>query len=63
MEAGGSAPDAIIGAWNKTAGYPGVFGDYSFSATNHNGYPQADVVMSRANSQRDGSFALAPGYS
>ncbi len=58
---GASTPDAIIGAWNKTTAYPGVFGGYTFSADNHNGYPQADVVMSRANSQRDGTFALAPG--
>ena len=59
---GASTPESIIGAWNKTMAYPGIFGDYSFSASNHNGYPQADVVMSRANSQRDGTFALAPGY-
>ena len=41
--------------------YPGIFGEYSCSPGNHNGYPQADVVMPRANSQRDGTFALAPG--
>ncbi len=58
---GASTPDAIIGAWNQTTGYPGIFGDYTFGPGNHNGYPQADVVMSRANSQRDGTFALAPG--
>ena len=60
---GGSTPDQIIGAWNKTTGYPGVYGDYTFSAQDHNGYPQGDVVMSRGNSQKDGAFALAPGYS
>ncbi len=59
---GASTPDAIIGVWNKTTAYPGIFGDYTYSAENHNGYPQSDVVMSRANSQRDGTFALAPGY-
>jgi len=58
---GASTPDAIIGAWNQTTDYPGIFGDYTFGPGNHNGYPQADVVMSRANSQRDGTFALAPG--
>lgn len=58
---GASTPDAIIGAWNRMTAYPGIFGEYSFSPDNHNGYPQADVVMSRANSQRDGTFALAPG--
>jgi len=58
---GASTPDAIIGAWNQTTDYPGIFGDYTFGPGNHNGYPQADVVISRANSQRDGTFALAPG--
>lgn len=59
---GASTSEAIIGAWNQTTAYPGIFGAYSFSPENHNGYPQADVVMSRANSQRDGTFALAPGF-
>lgn len=58
---GASTPDAITGAWNQVTAYPGMFGDYSFSPGNHNGFPQADVVMSRANSQHDGTFALAPG--
>ncbi len=60
-DSGASMPDAITGAWNQTTDYPGVFGDYSFDPGNHNGYPQAEVAMSRANSQRDGTFALAPG--
>jgi branched-chain amino acid transport system substrate-binding protein len=63
VEASGtSTPEAITAQWNATSGYPGIFGDYAFSATNHNGYPQQDVVMSQANSQRDGAFTLAPGY-
>ena len=40
----------------------GVYGDISFTPEQHNGYPQNEVVMSRANSQKDGAFALAPGY-
>lgn len=59
---GASTPEAIIAQWNATSGYPGIFGDYAFSPTEHNGYPQQDVVMSQANSQRDGAFMLAPGY-
>jgi len=58
---GASTPDAIIGVWNKTTAYPGIFGNYTFNPEDHNGYPQADVVMSRANSQKDGTFELAPG--
>ena len=52
---------AIIGDWNETKNYPGVFGDYTFTPEDHNGYPQDDVVMSQANSQKDGAFKLAPG--
>ncbi len=57
-----SASDAIVAYWNGLNGYPGMFGDYRWSPEQHNGYPQGDVVMSRANSQRDGAFSLAPGY-
>ena len=60
VESGGETNQAIIAAWNKVHDYPGVFGDYSFTVTDHNGYPQGDVVMSRANSQKDGAFVLAP---
>jgi branched-chain amino acid transport system substrate-binding protein len=60
---GQSTPDAIIGYWNTLTRYPGMFGDYTYTAAEHNGYPQDDVVMSQANSQKDGAFALAPGYS
>lgn len=59
---GASTPEVIIAQWNATKDYPGIFGDYTFSPTDHNGYPQQDVVMSEANSQRDGAFTLAPGY-
>ena len=59
---GASTSDAIVAYWNGLKKYPGVFGDYTFSAAQHNGYPTDDVVMSRANSQKDGAFALAPGY-
>ncbi len=60
VEAGGDGRAAIVAAWNKVQNYPGVFGAYSFSATDHNGYPQEGVVMSQANSQKDGAFVLAP---
>ncbi len=60
VEEGGDASGAIAAAWNKVHDYPGVFGAYSFSPTDHNGYPQEGVVMSLANSQKDGAFVLAP---
>ncbi len=61
-ETGSTEPDAFIGYWNKLSRYPGLFGDYSFTPTEHNGYPTEEVVMSAANSQRDGAYTLAPGY-
>jgi branched-chain amino acid transport system substrate-binding protein len=62
VEAGSSSSKDIIEYWNGLAGYPGYFGTYRFSPTQHNGYPTADVVMSEASSARDGTFRLAPGY-
>ncbi|MGI4955437.1 MAG: ABC transporter substrate-binding protein [Janthinobacterium lividum] len=61
VETSGDGPGAIVAAWNKVRNYPGVFGAYSFSDTDHDGYPQEGVVMSQANSQKDGAFVLAPG--
>jgi len=61
IEATGSTASAdIIGNWNGVQNFPGVFGAYSFSPTQHNGYPQDEVVMSQAKSQRSGAFTLAP---
>ncbi len=59
---GSSDEEAIIGYWNKLSGWPGLYGDYTFTTERHNGYPTSEVVMSLANSERDGAFTLAPGY-
>lgn len=59
---GGTAREEFINYWNTLSAYPGYFGDYTFTPTQHNGYPGKDVVMSEAASARDGAFALAPGY-
>jgi branched-chain amino acid transport system substrate-binding protein len=61
-ETGSSDSKEIIAYWNTLDPYKGYFGDYKYSATEHNGYPTADVVMSAANSAKHGTFALAPGY-
>jgi branched-chain amino acid transport system substrate-binding protein len=61
-ETGSSSPETIIGYWNTLHTYPGLFADYSFSPTQHNGFPTDGLVMSLANSERDGAYALAPGY-
>jgi branched-chain amino acid transport system substrate-binding protein len=63
VQATGSTENtAIIGYWNTLKASPGMFGDYTFTPQEHNGYPTEEVVMSVANSFRDGTYALAPGY-
>jgi branched-chain amino acid transport system substrate-binding protein len=61
-ETGSSDSAAIIGAWNTLTNYPGLFGDITFTAQQHNGYLTSEVVMSKADSSRMGAFELAPGY-
>jgi branched-chain amino acid transport system substrate-binding protein len=53
----------IVKYWNTLTKYPGYFGDYTFTPTQHNGYPTDEIVMSEAGSAKNGTFALAPGYS
>jgi branched-chain amino acid transport system substrate-binding protein len=52
----------IIAFLNSQGKYPGYFGNYSWSATQHNGYLTEEVVMSEASTAKNGTFALAPGY-
>jgi branched-chain amino acid transport system substrate-binding protein len=59
----GTEPAQVVGYLNKLKGFPGVYGDISFTPDQHNGYPDDEVVMVEANSLRDGAFNLAPGYS
>ena len=62
-ETGSSEPADIIGHWNTLKNYPGLFGNFTYTPEQHNGYQTSEVVMSKANSSRMGAFALAPGYS
>jgi branched-chain amino acid transport system substrate-binding protein len=63
IEASGSTDGpGIIAYLNSLAKYPGFFGSYTFTPTQHNGYPTEEVVMSEARSAKNGTFALAPGY-
>jgi branched-chain amino acid transport system substrate-binding protein len=59
---GGTAPEAIATYWNGVKGFPGVYTNYTWTPQQHNGFPDTDVVMSQANSFRNGTFKLAPGY-
>jgi branched-chain amino acid transport system substrate-binding protein len=62
VEVGSSSSEDIVKYWNSLTKYPGYFGDYTFTPSEHNGYPTEDVVMSAASTAKDGSFKLAPGY-
>jgi branched-chain amino acid transport system substrate-binding protein len=61
-ETGSSEAADIVGYWNTLKNYPGLFGDFTYTPEQHNGYPTNEVVMSAANSAHMGAFALAPGY-
>lgn len=58
-----SRSDAIIGYWNTLKGWPGLFADYTFTPSDHNGFPTNELAMSVANSEHGGAWSLAPGYS
>jgi len=58
----GPEPEKIVAHWNKLKDYPGVYGEYSFTPDEHNGYPDRQIVMVEANSLKEGAFNLAPGY-
>jgi branched-chain amino acid transport system substrate-binding protein len=60
---GGTESAGIIAYLNGLNKYPGYFGNYTFSPTQHNGYPTEEIVMSEASTAKNGTFALAPGYS
>src|SRR6476659_5050354 len=62
MKAVGPEPDKLVGYLNQVKGFPGVYGDITFTPEQHNGYPDEQVVMVEANSLKEGAFNLAPGY-
>jgi branched-chain amino acid transport system substrate-binding protein len=62
MKNAGTEPEKVAAYLNKLNGYPGVYGDISFTSEQHNGYPDQEVVMVEANSLKNGAFNLAPGY-
>ena len=62
QKSGSTDSDKIIAHWNTVKNWNGLYGHYSFSPTDHNGFHGDDIVMQRANSQKDGAFAIAPGY-
>jgi branched-chain amino acid transport system substrate-binding protein len=62
IKAVGTEPAKMVDYLNKMKGFPGVYGDISFTPESHDGYPDEEIVMVEANSLKDGAFKLAPGY-
>jgi branched-chain amino acid transport system substrate-binding protein len=62
IKSSGAEPEQIVSWLNDLKGYPGVFGDISFTSERHDGYPDDGIVMVEANSFKNGAFKLAPGY-
>jgi branched-chain amino acid transport system substrate-binding protein len=60
---GSTDAEGLVKYWNSLSKYPGYFGNYTFTPTQHNGYPTEEIVMSEASTAKNGAFALAPGYS
>jgi branched-chain amino acid transport system substrate-binding protein len=61
-QSGSTDSEGIIKYWNSLSKYPGYFGNFAFSPTQHNGYLTEEIVMSEASTAKNGTFALAPGY-
>jgi branched-chain amino acid transport system substrate-binding protein len=62
MKNAGTEPAQVVGYLNNLKGFPGVYGDISFTPDQHDGYPDDEIVMVEADSLKDGAFNLAPGY-
>jgi branched-chain amino acid transport system substrate-binding protein len=59
-KAGATTPSAIKGVFESTKDYPGVFAEYTWTATEHNGVPDKSMAANLANSFKDGCFMIAP---
>ena len=59
-KAGSTGPAAIQKALEDTKELKGVYATYSWSAQQRNGFPDHNIVMSIANTFKDGSFKPAP---
>lgn len=62
VKAAGDSPKDITAYLNKLKNWPGINATLTFTPEQHNGVPDAEVVMCQANSLKDGAFNLAPGY-
>lgn len=59
-KAGSTEAGAVKDALESTSDLKLAYADYSWTPENHNGFPDSGIVMSRANTFRDGGFQAAP---
>ena len=62
LKAAGTRAQDVVNHFQQVNRRPGVFGTISWTADQHNGFLDSEVVMCEVNSLRDGAFNLAPGY-
>ena len=60
-ESGSTDSAGIIAYWNTLSKYPGYFGNYSFSPTQHNGYLTEEIVMSEASHRQERHVCAGAG--
>lgn len=53
-------PQKIKDVLEHTSGYAGVYGTYSWSAAEHNGFPDSGMAMDSADTFNEGSYQAAP---
>jgi len=58
--AGSTDPAKIQKVLEATKNFPGVYGVYSWSDTQRNGFPDSGMIVNTANTFKDGSFKPAP---
>ena len=60
QQAKGTRPADVKQVLDGTKDFPGVFAEYTWTATDHNGVPDRSMVANVANSFRDGCYMVAP---
>ncbi len=53
-------PQKIKDVLERTANYEGVYGTYTWSPTEHNGFPDSGMAMDAADTFQEGSYQAAP---
>lgn len=53
-------PQKVREVLEHTSGFEGVYGTYSWSATERNGFPDSGMAMNAADTFQDGSYQAAP---